>query len=487
MEQYTTVQTLKYRGNGFMTTSKYSPDGKFIYITDQSSRAITCVDTSNYTIYDKYDYHDGVIWDIGLSDDGRILASCSGDFKICFLNTETGELIDTHTENAIPKIVRVSQSGLYFGVFCESLTKKTDSYVKIFSTDPNPNPNIQLLYTIPVEKSIESKISTIEWFDDNVLMLGWSTGYITLENIHTIGRIQIPSENSDKHKIHEKQINHIIWNSSHTQILTCSDDTYGKITNVYNWKSTCEFECKVPAICGFFSNKDRKVVIAGGINAMDVARTSNNDLSIKFFKTSNGQLTQTLTSHFGPVRYLGKCATNSNFVSASQDGSVKIYLMDGLDEEIISNELGMETNQMLNVNWKPSKKALEEENGSKQKNWVPGMGTISNTNNSLISANANTSIDLKNSLEQINQTLQEQNTSIRITNLPEYMSNKELYDMFDLYGRIEERGVRIIRYEESTIAFINYTFRDSAMKAIENCDGMPLDHRIIHVELAHKN
>ena len=65
-----------------------------------------------------------------------------------------------------------------------------------------------------------------------------------------------------------------------------------------------------------------------------------------------------------------------------------------------------------------------------------------------------------------------------------------MFDMFDLYGRIEDRnGIKIKEYEDNIygkqiIAFIKYVYPEAAQKAINNMDCSPFDHHVLKVELA---
>jgi RNA recognition motif-containing protein len=197
-------------------------------------------------------------------------------------------------------------------------------------------------------------------------------------------------------------------------------------------------------------------------------------------------------------------------MSASQDGSVKIYFIvdtekntkqldieptkveDNNEQEkkifnrfgdalIQNNKLNDETNKIINLSWKPPK--IKE---TKVKNWVPGMPIPKeNNDDSLFNASNTSIIDLDDKLYKIKEQEKELNSTIRITNLPNYIKNNELLDLFDLYGRIEEKGgIKIKEYHDSTMAFIKYVYSESAIKAIENMDGYALHHYIIKVEMA---
>jgi len=74
--------------------------------------------------------------------------------------------------------------------------------------------------------------------------------------------------------------------------------------------------------------------------------------------------------------------------------------------------------------------------------------------------------------------------TIKINNLPDDVRIKELLEIYEYYGRIEERGINIKNYKENTIAFIKYTSHESALKAIESTDRKKFGYCVLNVELA---
>ena len=349
----------------------------------------------------------------------------------------------------------------------------------------------KLIWTKP------SKPLVMLWLDNNTLILGCDDGKIVLRNINDIEGI------SDiEYKIHDGPIKSLVWNKSYTQILTGSQDCTSKQIDITTWTVKSTYKSNVPINCACWNHNDRKVLVGGGIEAMNVAKTLNNDLNLKIFRVSDQKIINHIGSHFGPIRYIDRSPCSKNFISASQDGTVKIYFVKDditnnkeeqhdLDKEpIIFNNFGSftdsnkvlsnETNKIINLNWKPSKVKIE-----KVVNWIPGMPKPINDNlygGSLYQVNNNDS-EFSSKYELATEI---ENSTIRVTNLPKDTRPKELLDLFDLFGRIEERGgIRIKEYDfGSTIAFIKYIHHDSALKAIDKMDGLPLEHNIIKVELA---
>ena len=63
---------------------------------------------------------------------------------------------------------------------------------------------------------------------------------------------------------------------------------------------------------------------------------------------------------------------------------------------------------------------------------------------------------------------------------------KELYEIFETFGRIEEKGINIKTYDDNTMAFVNYAYRESAEKAIKTMDKACFNFLVLNVEFAIK-
>ena len=87
---------------------------------------------------------------------------------------------------------------------------------------------------------------------------------------------------------------------------------------------------------------------------------------------------------------------------------------------------------------------------------------------------------------EINSKIVNENKSstIKINNLPNDIRVKELLDIYEFFGRIDDRGVTIKNYRENTIAFIKYTTNENALKAIESTNCKKLGYCVLNVELA---
>jgi translation initiation factor 3 subunit I len=504
MSEYINIDTKQFRGSGFMTISKYNNKGDIIYIGDKDSKNITAIDTIDYNVIGTFEGHNGIIWSLDISKNDDILVSASGDLTIGFFNATNGTKLFQINERCIPKYVLTQKkrnNTNLVAIICEALTKKSTTYISIYDLD-NINLN-DFTEKTKLMWSRQSKPTVMIWLNDDEIIIGCDDGKIIIRNIN-----DIDGSNEKEFIIHSNSIKSIVWNKNFTQILTGSLDCTAKQIDTSNWNVLLTYKSTVPVNWACWNHNDRKVFLGGGIEAMNVAKSSSNDLNLKIYRTSDQKLTNHISSHFGPIRYIDKSPCSKNFMSASQDGSVKIYFItdiesnkniledvekENLEKTNITNNsfikfgnalfndssLINETNKMINLSWKPPK--IKEQI---VQNWVPGMPIPKEDNSGLFQFN-NSNDNLNNKLYEFNKNEEEQNSTIRITNLPYSIKQKDLFDLFDLYGRIEERGgVKILDYGDSVMAFIKYTYPESAYKAIDNMDGYVIDYLIIKVELA---
>ena len=511
MSEYTIIKTKQFRGCGFMTVCKYNNTGDIIYIGDKDSKLITAIDTQDYNVIGTFSGHNGVVWSLDISRDDKILITASGDLTIGFFDTTDGTKLYQSNERCIPKYVcaqKYSSANAtnLVAIICEALTKKSTTCITIY--DLNKIGNEDFSQPIKLLWIKQSKPNVLVWNNDNVLIIGCDDGKIITRNIN-----DLEGKNEKEYHIHSGPIKSIVWNKTHTHILTGSTDCSSKHLDPNdNFTLIAEYKSTIPINCACWNHNDRKVFVGGGIEAMNIAKTSDNDLNIKIYRTKDQKLTNHIGSHFGPIRFIDKAPNSKNFMTASQDGTVKIYFITGDDgnnnqkeqteqaeqteqrEKKTFNRFGNacehdvslldETNKMFNLSWKPPK--VKE---TIVKKWIPGTPIPKDVNTNVYKPN-NLIDDLDKKLEEMKKQEEEQNSTIRITNLPSDIRVKDLDELFDLYGRIEERGgIRIKQYETKavgviTMAFIKYVYPESAHKAIENMDGFVIDHCIIKVELA---
>ena len=320
MSQFTDIDTKQYRGYGFMTICKYNNKGDLIYIGDKESKRITVIETINYNVIGTFDYHNGVIWSLDISSDDNILISCSGDFSIVFSNAKNGQLIYDISYKKIPKFITTQknlQTNLV-AILSDTIGKNSNSSILIY--DLNKTNNQDFNFEIDYEWTFDNKPNVLLWLDETKLIVGTNEGFIIIIDIYN-------KEFYKEYKFHNDVIKSIVFNKTKTEILTSSLDCTAKQIILESMTLNKTYTSSVPINYAQFNHNDRKVFIGGGNEAMLVAKISNNDLNFKIFRTSDQKLMNHIPSHFGPIRYIDISPNSKNFISASQDGTVRIYFL----------------------------------------------------------------------------------------------------------------------------------------------------------------
>lgn len=446
-----------YRGNGFMTVSKYNKSGNFLFIADKDSKTITIIDTNSKTILGNYTGHNGVIWYLDISDDSKIMISLSGDMSIIKWNLITAE----HKKiivKSIPKYINIYEN-LYVISF-DPISKKSVSSFQLFNLETD-----ELLYNYEEENN-QKRITTINFLDFNKLFITYDNGFYGVFDIENKNFIKLE-------KLHDNCIKSISFNKDRTKLITSSVDCTCKIINLSNYICEVVIENIVPCNYAVFSPIKNYVIVGGGIDAMLVSQKSNNDFTSRFYSARTGKFITSIGGHFGPIRYINFHPNGKCFTTASQDGIVRLNYIDddthltNIDDNNTSNitesfKFINDINTPLEAeeNKKEIKKEIKEEKKETK------LYTFTSR------------------IKHFDRESEKRDTfAIKITNLPSDIEYYDLTELFEFFGRIKERGITIKKYNDDTVAFINYLDKSCAEKAFLNMNGYRMGYQIIKVEV----
>jgi translation initiation factor 3 subunit I len=491
----------QFRGQGFMTVAKFNSNGELLFIADKDSKYITQISTTNNEIIGTYNGHNGVVWNLDITEDSQFMISCSGDMSCILWNVINGEILNRINQNGIPKYVSINKGDKFkeenelkdnfelVAIACDPISKRSKSYISIYSLKELVNGDTNQITRL--EETENKRATTVNWCGMENLIVTYDDGTIKKMNYKT-------GEIIKECKIHDESIKFVSFSNTKRELLTSSLDSSAKIIDIDNFEIKKCFKSSVPVNCAIYTPDENYVMLGGGIEAMMVAKTSDNDLTTKIYQVSNEKLVKQIINHFGPLRYLDFNANKSSFVSASQDGTAKIHYLTPITNEKCERELfGLALikdkaelclkNEILKI----------EEINQNIKNNSPNS---SDKNSKFLNLNnksqlANKSYPLGHELYKkeekvaeykINSRLEteiKQNSAIKVTNLPDDVDVRDLWEMFEFYGRIEENGIRIKKFHNDTVAFVNYLNIESAQKAIEKCDKKKMGFCIIGVEM----
>ena len=508
--------TCTYRGNGFISIIKYNYNGELLFIGDKDSNLISVIDTDNKKIIGRYEGHMGVVWCIDIYKND-LLVSGSGDMCVILWDIKSGKQIKKIKYKGIPKNVAISTDGKWLLVSIDTITKRSNNLLYLYNLDDLIGDNTETKLIMEPE----SKITSINWLQSSVIILSYEDGHIEFVSITNSDDIHplINQPVINKYKLHDSSIKSISFNKDRTKIVSASIDKTSKVFDLEKREVELTITNNVPINSACFSPIKNVIMIGGGLDAMSVAFSSNNDLSIKFCSMKKGNPIGEINTHFGPIRHIEFNPNGTNFASSGQDGYVKIYSLCteyiggkelpkfDINDCVINMKLNNDSNNQLinevikyidyniNTSIKPVKIDDKKMTGTYNITNITPITPITpiTTITPITPVPNNTTVctpgaigtagayNLKKVFEKYSSNIVE--GGIKISNLPNTMTRNDLEEIFELYGRIKERGIYIKNYNDDTIAYINYEDIESAKKAVSAMNGARYEYLVICVEL----
>ncbi len=328
------VPTKRYnRAEGFITVTRYNNSGSLLYIADNSSKKINVIDTKKSKIIGSYIGHKGVIWSLELTSDDNILVSGSGDLMLGIWGAKTGELFRMFEPlgyMSVPEKLSIQKNAStnYLVVYCKSKSKNKPSCINFYDLDKASNLEVsdEEFKIKSIQWTETSEITSIKWLDDTKYMIGTGDGRIIIKDYTDDNFVQ-------QNTVHSGAIKTLFFNKDKSVVLTSSIDGTAKEINTSSLEIQSEYKSPVQINSAIYNHDYRHIITGGGREAIDVAKSSVNDLSIKIFRKKDKKFVKEINSHFGPVRCLDIQPGSKNFVSGGHDGIAKIYLLDSVKED----------------------------------------------------------------------------------------------------------------------------------------------------------
>lgn len=520
------------RAVGFVTKVMYNHTGDMAYIGDKDSKKILVVETSNNKIVGSFEGHNGVVWDIDLTDDDNIMMSCSGDLSVIIWEAKTGEgITKIKLAHGIPEKISIQKKEeTKYAVVCYKPRRGNSKLV--FFDLMNINENMEPIKTI--DWTYDSAITSIKWLDGNKYLVGCKDGKLVVKDFAN-------DEFNEIHDIHTDGIQSIEINRLGTVILTSSLDKSAKEISVDRFTVLKTYNSPVPVNCAIYTKKDREVVIAGGVPTIKVANTTNNDFGMKFFRTKDQKLMRQIIYHSGAVRSMSASPVSNNIISGSQDGSAVIYVLTADSEEDVEESEGS------NINFKEiNNLTLDEGNdiykivgtflkeGKTQVHYVNNPKVVSRNNNvnksndpnnnlnddeftidnnfiterikqredelekqvkendelfvvNIVDSSTNTNTYTSSTSSEPYQYKARELTTIRVSNFPSLSvedARNWLYSEFGDHGKIQRVNLDAKNITKNgVVGYVTYMYKECAERAVELKNGAREGYQVLCVEL----
>jgi translation initiation factor 3 subunit I len=493
------INVKQYRGQGFMTVSRFNNTGEYIFVADKDSKQITLINALTHTIIGSYHGHNGVIWCLDTNQDTSVLISGSGDTTFIIWDVKTGDIYNQIQAQGIPKCVQINNSNNIVVMSSDQVGKKPKSFVLFYNLNSLTNNNEEPVVISSFEED-GAKITSINWLNDVELIISTDTGKIRKYNYMT-------KEFSKEIHPHALAIKTIKFNKNKEYFLTASSDAKAKIINSDTFDTIKTLKSTHPINCAVFSADNEYVLLGGGHEALVAGNKDANDTRTKIYSAKSGDLFKQLSNHFGPIRYIDFSPNNQAFVTASQDGIAKIHYwgdpIASSDNQIEkfgvyssdSHEIILTSEQ---INWEDANSS--KDSAKSVENSANTNSSSTNTSNSQNKAKSKPKEHFPVGHENYNKNAEQQEakaykvsssrtqdvqmpTTVRVSNLPVDIDVRDLWETFEFFGRIEERGIKIKSNQDEVFAFINYCDDESAKKAVEKMDKSRIEYCVIHVEI----
>jgi WD40 repeat protein len=324
------------KAEGFITITKYNNEGSLLYIGDNASKKIIVVETKKSMIVNIFTGQNGVSLDIDFTDDDEFMVSSSGDCTMMLRNAKTGEQIrklNTIREMLVPQRMDIQKnmSSKYLMVYYKNKSSNPEKKSRIDFFDLEKMFNTEIPDTETKIKSIQwnysNEITAIKWISETKYVIGTEDGMLMIKSIED-------DEYCHQEKIHSDSINTINFNLNKSVMLTSSSDSTAKEVEIENLNVLAEYKSNGNINSAIYSQKDRLIIIGGGMEATKVAKSGGSgDLSIKIIRKKDKKLIREINGHNSVVRTINGQPNSKNFVSGGHNGTAIVYLLDKLDDD----------------------------------------------------------------------------------------------------------------------------------------------------------
>ncbi len=499
------VPTRRLQGDGYMSVCRVHENT--LFTGDQNSNSIVLTNLEDYKPKGIFNGHNGVIYDINISNDGNTAVSCSGGGEVCIWNTQTLELIKSFIiKNSTPKQVLINGNKLL--VFGQALIKRYNNVFEIYDLDTITETN-EPLKKIIWNKESPNKPIVIRWLNDTQFLIGCDDGNIIIKDY-------TDDEFHFENKIHEQKINSMVLSNDSSILLTSSMDQRIIETNITTWETIRTYEMPTQVDNVIFDKAEKKIYASGGADTSLVATSSNVDLKIYVFRRNKSKLVSHISSHFGPIKSMcfstNTSSDNNILVSVGYDGIANIYDFDNCltvndpsSIEIEPGSLPIVLSPLVMVNVVASRLEREKKILSTAVNYVPGMNTVGvnyvkpptkneewkpNTDN--VEKVTNDIIHEKTSIWRPtfgapaeNRERREYNSgvAVKVSNINKCVGKAKIEEMFSSHSKIVFMKYNSNPEFPTDMAIIKYIDMENAQKAVDKWNKKGIEHLVITVEI----
>ena len=288
-----------------LTVIKYNQDGDLLFSASKDVSAAVWLSDSGERL-GTYDGHTGAIFDLDVSADSSLVATCSGDGTAIIYNCQTGENLAHITLPGPGHTVCFSEGHKMLFTLAKSFARPGVWQLSLFEI-PESVRNLQPLEDIgsltPVQVvDVPEAVSGVWMPLNRGIMIGTNTGELQLFRFID-GRVVDDNASVNIIHAHENKINRIEFNKEKTLFITASKDNTAKLFDSRDLVCRKRFVTPAPINHAAISPLFDHVMTGGGQDAKDVTTTSTRqgNFVVRFFHTIYAEEFGRVKGHFGPV------------------------------------------------------------------------------------------------------------------------------------------------------------------------------------------
>jgi len=307
-----------------------------------------------------YDGHaNGVVWDIDVTQDSAYLITASARSEIKLWNVQSGkELVgfEHHTKGAV-RCVNFSPDGSFYFVITQifgTLKKKypKGALLSVYQTPDelfqegegkttitlDPPLNECITETLIEEYGEEEAFSPEEEIE---IDSGWCGSWFKFPNGRQgilvggeDGKLRVYGWNEQTGVFmkllevskHEKVINDIQFDRAGKFFVTASKDGKVKLIDSYDFKTWKVYQSDFPVNSAAIHPRFEHVIFGGGQDSKDVTTTSSDQAGFEaqFAHMIHRNIFGKVKLHFGPINSLAINPDGTSFVTAGEDGTLRL-------------------------------------------------------------------------------------------------------------------------------------------------------------------
>lgn len=297
---------------------KFNDDGDLLF-TGGKDGIVNLWRTDNNDRIGTYKGHKSVI-DLDVNHSTTLLATGGMDFHAKVWHVESGrELLDIEL-HGICRCVGISHDDSMLFIVCDKY-QQTPSSLKIFKLPAvlhEGKTYSQKMNPVTNYTSVE-KIMYAVWGPTNDhIYVGLEDGALVVIDTET------GEEVSSNPSLHAEEIRRVRFDANYRSLTTASKDKSATLVDLRSLGVMNRYTAEMPVNDACISPKGEHVLLAGGVEAVDVTTSDQSGFGARFYHKIYADFLGQVQCHFGTIHRVAFMPNGAGFATAAEDGFAKL-------------------------------------------------------------------------------------------------------------------------------------------------------------------